>query len=184
MTLLLSDSVISSSKFKELFPLEVGGVVIAGGKRAGQTAGMARYSVTANKRGRQHVLELGYGTVPARNKKPKDYPLLLPKLDSQLGRFNIDGNTNNVLILKFLENEDKKLVMQSFRNFNAPCEIETSLKHDNEKLALAMIEIASLRVHDIAANKIDVDQDPQLFIKLIHHAIEMRAGHVLKASIA
>lgn len=182
MTLLPPDLTLSQDKFHSLFPLEKGQVAIAGGKRAGQTAGMARYSVLASKEGRTHIIELGYGTVPARAKKPKNYPLLLPKLDSQLGRFNIDGNTNNVLILKFKEREDRMLVLQSLRNFNAPREIEAG-PDKNEKLALAVMDIAQLRIKDILENKLDVKQDPEILVKLIHHAIEMRTGHTLKASV-
>ncbi len=182
MALLLADLTLSQEKFCDLFPLEKGEVITAGGKRAGQTAAMARYTVLAGKKGCEHVIELGYGTVPERTKKPGDYPLLLPKLDSQLGRFNIDGNTNNVLILKFRE-EERKLVLQKFRNFNAPCEIETAPGASNEKLARAVLEIAHLRVEEIKNNTVNVKQDPQVFINLIHHAIEMRVGHMLRQKI-
>lgn len=179
MTLLPADLTLSQEKFNELFPLTLGKVEIAGGKRAGQTAGMARYTVLAGKKGREHVIELGYGTVPERDRKKQDYPLLLPKLDSELGRFNIDGNTNNILILKFRENRDKKLVLESLRNFNAPRAIEAGPGH-NERLAVAVMEIAQLRIRDILENKINVQQEPQALISLIHHAIEMRAGHMFR----
>ncbi len=183
MTLFLTNLTVSQDKFAELFPLEKGGHVVAGGKRAGQTAGMARYTVIAGKNGREHILELGYGTVPTRKRKQGDYPLLLPKLDSQLGRFNIDGNTNNLLILKFREREDRQLILQKIRNFNAPCEIEVQAGSPNEKLAQAVVEIASMRVHEIIGSKINLKQDPQALIKLIHHAIEMRTGHVMHSSV-
>ena len=125
------------------------------------------------------MIELGYGTAPARSKAPKDYPLLLPKLDSQLSKFNIDGNTNNVLILKFREDNERRLVLESFRNFNAPREIAAG-PEENKRLALAVLEIAHLRVADIISSKINAKQEPQTFINLIHHAIEMRAGHLLQ----
>ncbi len=182
MSLFPNDLVLSQDKFKSLFTLEKGNVVVAGGKRAGQTAGLVRYTAMAGKQGRDHLIELGYGTVPARAKKPKDYPLLLPKLDSQLGRFNIDGNTNNILILKFCETEDRRLRFREFRNFNAPCAIAVDPDR-NAKLALAVLEIAQLRIQDILDNKLDVKQDPDMLVKLIHRAIEMRAGHALKAAI-
>ena len=182
MSFFPTDLSLSQDKFNNLFGLEKGQVLIAGGKRAGQTAGLARYTVMANKEGREHLIELGYGTVPARSKKPKDYPLLLPKLDSQLGRFNIDGNTNNILILNFTETEGRKLQLTEFRNFNAPCSIKVDLEK-NQKLALAVMEIAQLRIKDILDNKLDPKQDPQALVKLIHHAIEMRTGHALKAAI-
>jgi len=182
MTLLLNDLALSQAKFHELFPLQQGSTVIAGGQRPGQTAGMARYTVVEGKRGKEHVIELGYGTVPERAGEGA-YPLLLPKLDSQLGRFNIDGNINNILILKFLE-EGHKVSLQRMRNFNAPCEIGTGAGRPTEKLALAMIEIAHMRVKEITENKINVKQEPQVFINLIHHAIEMRAGHVTRARTA
>ncbi|GEM_PF-2985519 len=179
MTLLLTDLSLSQQKFHELFPLEPGRVAVAGGQREGQTAGMARYNVLAGKKGREHIVELGYGTVPERAGE-SEYPLLLPKLDAQLGHFNIDGNTNNVLIIKFLEEHGHKLTLQRFRNFNAPCEMGTAPGRPTERLALAMLEIAHLRVREIIENKINVKQDPQTFINLIHHAIEMRAGHMLR----
>lgn len=184
MTLILSDLTLSRQHFKEIFPLDIGHSSVAGGKRPGQTAGMARYTVLAGKNGREHIVELGYGTVPERSKKKQDYPLLLPKLDSHLAQFNIDGNTHNVLILKFLEGEGRKRTLQSFRNFNAPREIETTVGQPNEKLALAVLEIAALRIQDILNGKINVAQEPQVFINLIHHAIEMRAGHVLKKAVS
>lgn len=179
MTLLLTDLSLSQEKFHELFPLDPGQVVVAGGKRPGQTAGMARYTVLAGKKGGEHVVELGYGTVPERAPE-SEYPLLLPKLDAQLGRFNIDGNTNNLLIVKFLEEDGHKLTLQRFRNFNAPCEMGTAPGRPTERLALAVLEIAHLRVREIMENKINVKQEPETFIRLIHHAIEMRAGHVLR----
>lgn len=182
MTLLLADLSLSQEKFRDLFPLDAGQAVVAGGKRPGQTAGMARYTVLAGKKGREHVIELGYGTVPERISQAEEYPLLLPKLDSQLGRFNIDGNTNNVLILKFLEVDGHKLVLQRFRNFNAPCEMGTAPGRPTERLALAVLEIAHIRVREIIENKINVKQEPQVFINLIHHAIEMRAGHILRVA--
>ena len=162
----------------------IGKVVIAGGKRPGQTAGLARYTVIAGKNGREHNIELGYGIVPARTKKPKDYPLLLPRLDTQLGRFNIDGNTHNILILRFRE-EDRKLRLHAFRNFNAPCEITvTTGASSNMTLATATLEIAQLRVCDIIDGKLNAKQEPQTIIGLIHHAIEMRAGHMFKKSVS
>ncbi|MCB9990100.1 MAG: hypothetical protein H6867_01815 [Rhodospirillales bacterium] len=182
MTLPLIKPHFSLSEFNQLFPLEKGQVVTAGGKRPGLTAGLARYTVTAGKDGRTHVIELGYGTVPTRSQKPKSYPLLLPKLDAQLGRFNIDGNTNNVLILRFRE-EGGQFCLIDFRNFNAPCALGALPGEPGAALAPAVLEIAHLRIKDVLENKLDPKQDPQLLIKLIHHAIEMRAGHLLKHSI-
>jgi len=188
MTFWQPDLLFSRNKFKELFPLEKGKVIIAGGKRPGQTAGMARYTVIAGKNGREHIIELGYGTVPGRARKPKDYPLLLPKLDEQLGRFNIDGNTHNILILRFLE-KNGHLALRRFRNFNAPCEIETSLIDQSEKhipgddLALAVLEIAHARIHEILDGKINTGQPPQACINLIYHAIENKVGHSLKQAV-
>ncbi len=183
MTLVLADLVLTRDKFQTLFPLETGKTVIAGGKRAGQTAGMARYIATAGKEGRAHTVELGYGTVPARSKKPKDYPLLLPRLDSELGRFNIDGNTHNVLILTFAETDNRKLRLESFRRFGAPCAIDVDPAR-NGRPALAVLEIAQLRIRDILENKLDPKQDPQLVIQLIRNAIDMRAGHAVQSAVS
>ena len=183
MSLFPTDLTLSQEKFLDLFSLDKGQTITAGGKRAGQTAGMARYSVLAGKKGREHHIELGYGTVPERSVKQGDYPLLLPKLDSQLGQFNIDGNTNNVLILKFIEGEDRRLSLKEFRNFNAPCITQVD-PENNLQLALAVLEIAQLRIKDITDNKLNSSQDPQTFIKLIHHAIEMRSGRAIKSSVA
>ena len=182
MTIWQPDLNFTRAKFSELFPLEKGQVIIAGGKRPGQTAGLARYTVIAGKNGREHIIELGYGTVPARSRKPKDYPLLLPKLDEQLGRFNIDGNTNNVLILRFRV-EDGALVLRRLRNFNAPCEIETGPGAPNSRLALAVLEVAHARISEILSGKINARQEPEAFINLIHHAIESRAGHMLRQRV-
>lgn len=181
MTLLINDLTFSQDNFHQLFPLEMGENVIAGGKRAGQTAAMARYTVMAGKEGREHIIEIGYGTVPERDGKKQDYPLLLPKLDSQLGRFNIDGNTNNVLILKFREEAGRKLALHALRNFNAPCEIAVTPGQPTEKLALAVLEVVQHRIGEIRSGKINTAQDPQIFINMIHHAIEMRVGHMLRA---
>lgn len=178
MTILQPDLTFSSQQFKILFPLEKGQLAIAGGKRPGQTAGLARYTAVAGLQGREHTIELGYGTVPSRARAPKDYPLLLPKLDAQLGRFNIDGNTNNVMILKF-RREENKLVLHKLRNFNAPRELDITPDAPTAKLALAALEIAHARIVEIIEGRINVKQEPQAFINLIHHAIEMRAGHIM-----
>ena len=184
MTLLqISDLHMSQAKFNTMFGLEIGQVVMAGGKRPGQTAGLARYTVIAGKEGREHIIELGFGAVPERSRKKQDYPLLLPQLDGQLGRFNIDGNLNNVLILKFRETEDRRLLLHRMRNFNAPCEVATGPDAPNARLALAMLDIAHLRVRDVLENKINVAQPPEVFINLVHHAIEMRSGHLSRSAI-
>ncbi|PJB71823.1 MAG: hypothetical protein CO093_04330 [Alphaproteobacteria bacterium CG_4_9_14_3_um_filter_47_13] len=179
MTLVPTDLIFSQQNFQTYFPLSNGRIVIAGGKRPGQTAALARYNIFASKEGRKHVIELGYGIVPTRAKIPKDYPLLLPKLDSELGRFNIDGNINNILILKFRETTDHKLLLYKIRNFNAPCEIKVG-EGKNEKLALAVLDIVHLRLEEILKNQINAKQPPQVMIGLIHHAIEMRIGHKLR----
>ena len=47
MSFSVTDLTLSLEKFHELFPLTIGKAVIAGGKRQGQTAGLARYTVLA-----------------------------------------------------------------------------------------------------------------------------------------
>jgi len=162
------------NRFHELFHLSEPDLVLAGGKRPGQTAGMRRHSVRDTQNGREHLIEIGYGIVPERGETPDGYPLLLPKLDQQLAKFNIDGNLNNILMLRFSE-IDGFCELTGIRNFGAPR--ETLIAPDSLKASFvgAVLDIAALRIAEIEQDKINTGVPPEELIRLISYAINHRA---------
>lgn len=174
MAIVSTETRFHKNRFIELFHLSDRNVILAGGKMPGQTAAMRRHSVSELKDGsREHLIELGYGIVPARGEAPDGYPLLLPKLDQQLARFNIDGNLNNLLILRFAE-KDSFCELTGIRNFGAPRETPVRPGSLQGPFSGAVMNIVAQRISEIDQNKINTNAPPEELIRLIRYAIDMR----------